>query len=299
VARAVRARVLLDVNRTFFGVLGAKALLQVAAQTVEDRRLTLDKVSALAKANLKSSLDVSFAEVALGDATLLRLRAEDRLEAAYAQLAAAMGSRDQGVRVLAEEPLFPVPPDRVEDLVSTALAGRPELLAVRAQRDAARKLATAERAERYPVIAAIGAVGFSPYRDDRLTETYATAGVNLSVPVFTGGRLSARAQESQLQASAAEQLIDDEANRIERDVRTAWLDARTAYKAIEVTGRLLDSASRALDLAGSRYNLGISSIVELSQAQLQKTEAEIADATARFDYQVKRADLDFQVGTLR
>jgi outer membrane protein len=299
VARTVRARVLLEVNRAFFGVLRAKALLQVAEQTVEARRLTLDKVSALAKANLKSSLDVSFAEVALGDATLLNLRAQDRLEAAYAQLAAALGSRGQGVRALAEEPLFPAPPDSVDDLVRSALVGRPELLAVRAQREAAQKMAAAEKAGRYPVISAIGAVGFSPYRDDRLEETYATAGVNLSLPVLTGGRLSARAQEARLQASAAEKVLDDQENLIERDVRTAWLDTRTAYKAIAITERLLDSANRALDLAESRYNLGISSIVELSQAQLQKTEAEIADATARYDYQVKRADLAFQAGTLR
>ena len=298
-ARTVRARVLLEVNRAYFGVLGAKALVMVAQQTVEDRRLTLDRVSALAKANLKSSLDVSFAEVALGDATLLELRAKDRLDAAYAELATALGSRDEGVRALAEEPLPPPPPEDIDSLVRSALADRPELLAFRAQRDATLKMASAEKAERYPVVAAIGAVGFSPYRDDRLQPTYATAGVNVSVPVLTGGRLSAREQEAALRASAAARTLDDQENRIERDVRTSWLDARTAFKAIAITEQLLDSASRALELAESRYNLGISSIVELSQAQLQKTQAEIADATARYDYQLKRADLEFQVGTLR
>jgi outer membrane protein len=279
-------------------VLGAQALLRVAHQTVEDRRLTLDRVSALAKANLKSSLDVSFAEVALGDATLLELRAKDRLDAAYAELATALGSRDEGVRALAEEPLPPPPSEDVASLVRSALADRPELLAFRAQRDAALKMASAEKAARYPVVAAIGAVGFSPYRDDRLEATYATAGVNVSVPVLTGGRLSAREQETALRASAAARTLDDQENRIERDVRTSWLDARTAFKAIAITGQLLDSASRALDLAESRYNLGISSIVELSQAQLQKTQAEIADATARYDYQLRRADLEFQIGAL-
>jgi outer membrane protein len=297
-AEAVRARVLLGVNRAFFGVLGARALLRVADQTVEARELVLDRVSALAKAQLKSGLDVSFADVNLKQATLLRLRAQDRLETGFAELAAALGLPRHQVLGLAEEPIFPAPPDSVDELIKAALAGRPELLAVRAAREAAEKRAAAEKAELFPVLAAIGGVGFSPYRDNRLQETYATAGLNLVLPLFTGGRLQARAEEASLQARAAAKVSDEEESQIEKDVRIAWLEARTAFKAMEVTQSLLESASRALELAESRYNLGISSIVELSQAQLQKTEAEIANTTARYDYQYARANLDFQVGTL-
>ncbi|HUL75705.1 MAG TPA: TolC family protein [Vicinamibacteria bacterium] len=298
-AEAVRARVLLGVNHAFFGVLGAKALLKVAEQTADERRLLLDRVTALAKANLKSSLDVSFAEVALGEARLLLLKAQDELQAANARLATALGLRDAAARELVDEPLFPLPPDDVEELIRTALDARPELRAARAQTEAARRLASAEKAAQYPVVSAVGAVGFSPYRDDRLTSTYSAAGVVVSVPLFTGGRLSARAQEAQLQAGASARILDDAQNRIEQDVRIAWLAARTAHEALEVTRATLESASRAQDLAQSRYELGISSIVELSQAQLQKTQADIADAAARYEYQQRRADLDFQVGVRR
>jgi len=122
--------------------------------------------------------------------------------------------------------------------------------------------------------------------------------VNMTVPVFTGGRLQARAEEAQLRASALEQGLTEEEIRLQRDVRIAWLDARTAYRSIDVTQALLDSANRALELADSRYQLGASSIVELSQAQLQQTEAELANANARYDYLVRRSVLDFQVGVL-
>ncbi|MCU1261383.1 MAG: outer rane efflux protein, partial [Bryobacterales bacterium] len=53
------------------------------------------------------------------------------------------------------------------------------------------------------------------------------------------------------------------------------------------------------DLAKARYDLGLSSIVELSQAQLNKTSAEIASASAKFDYALQRAVLDFQTGVVR
>lgn len=295
-AREARVRVVLGVDEAFFGVLGAQARLRVAEKTVESRQLLLDRVKALAEAKLKSSLDVSFADVSLREATLLHLRARDGVDGAQARLVAAMGLRQGATLEPIDEPLGPAPPEDAGPLVDRALRSRPELLALRAQRQAADKLAAAERAARYPVLSAVGAVGFSPYRDDRLEDTYATAGVILSVPVFTGGRLSARAEEAGLRASAVEQGLTQEEIRLQRDVRIAWLDARTAYRAIEVTQALLDSANRALELADSRYQLGASSIVELSQAQLQQTEAGLAYANARYDYLVKRSLLDFQIG---
>ena len=298
VARETRARVVLGVDDAFFGLLGARARLRVAEKTVDSRQLLLDRVKALAEAKLKSSLDVSFSEVSLGEATLLRLRAQDGVDGASARLVAAMGLRQVTTLEPLEEPLGPPPAEDAAQLVDRALTSRPELLALRAQREAADKFAAAERAARYPVLSALGAVGFSPYRDDRLEDTSATAGVILSVPVFTGGRLSARAQEAGLRASAVQQGLSLEEIRLQRDVRIAWLDARTAYRAIDVTQALLDSANRALELADTRYQLGASSIVELSTAQLQQTEAELANANARYDYLVRRSLLEFQVGAL-
>ena len=84
-----------------------------------------------------------------------------------------------------------------------------------------------------------------------------------------------------------------------RDVTQAWVQARTGYQRVDLTRQLLAQATDALDLAQQRYNLGLSSIVELTQAQLNKTEAEIAEATARYDYQSKTAALRFETGALR
>jgi outer membrane protein len=298
-AEAIRARVLLEVDRAYFETLRAGALLRVADQTVDARTLIADRVSALAKAQLKSGLDVSFAEVSLREAALLKLRSQDRLETAYAALAAALGDRQGGHVELQEEPLPPVPPDDVGELIRAALVGLPELEAIRSDRQAAAKAAEATRADEYPVVSAIGAVGLSPWRDDRLDRSYASGAVAVSIPLFTGGRLQARASEAALRVRAADSVLAEEENEIERDVRIAWLEARTAFKAIEVTDSLVASASQAYELAESRYNLGVSSIVELSQAALQKTEAEIASTTARYDCQVKSAELDFRVGRKR
>ena len=62
--------------------------------------------------------------------------------------------------------------------------------------------------------------------------------------------------------------------------------------------RIIEQTQLALDLAQSRYDLGLSSIVELSQAQLNLTSAQIASASARYDYQTQRAVVDYQIGAL-
>ena len=56
--------------------------------------------------------------------------------------------------------------------------------------------------------------------------------------------------------------------------------------------------SQALELAGAEYRAGQTSIIELSQAQLNALQAEIAAASAKYDYQIDRVQLDYQCGTL-
>ncbi|MDE3194748.1 MAG: TolC family protein, partial [Acidobacteriota bacterium] len=97
----------------------------------------------------------------------------------------------------------------------------------------------------------------------------------------------------------AQKNVEDLQNRVTRDVETAWLDAQTAYQQVGLTAQLLDQAKRALDLAQGRYDLGLGSIVELSQAQLNFTAAQIANASATYDYDTQHAFLDYQTGILR
>ena len=121
----------------------------------------------------------------------------------------------------------------------------------------------------------------------------------MSVPVFTGGLLTARAREASLRAQAAEKLLQDQETEAARDVYNAWVDAKMAYKGIEISQQLVTSVQQAFQLAQARYQAGTSSIVELSQAELQQIQAQITGATSRFDYQVRRGALDSQVGTLK
>ncbi len=296
-AAATRAQVLLGVDQAYFNVLEAQEIVRVADETVAARQLTLDRVNALAQGRLKSELDVSFAKVDLGNARLLQLQARNGLDEAFAQLSNALGYRDERSFQLAATEPYPPPVADLSPLLDHAFRNRPEIAALGQQTEAARKFVSAQRAEQYPTVQAIGEAGVSPVRNSAdIDGDYAAAGINLSLPLLNGGKLSAQVSEAQDRAVEAQRLLDSLENDVARDVRAVWLRATTAHRKIGVSEELLANASESLDLAQARYTSGLSSIVELSQAQLNKTQAEIDVASARYDYQILAADLKYQLG---
>ena len=298
VTETARANILLATDRAYLSVLRATAVLKVAQQTVDARQLVADQVTALAKGKLKSMLDVSFANVNLADARLLLLQAQNDLKAAEANLATAMGIPGETAFILGEEPMPDPLPDRVESLIRTALQDRPELRDLRLEQSAAERFARAEHALYFPTVGMVGTAGFVPTGQEVIPGRYGAVGVNVTIPIFNGGLFKARTEEARLRAQATNENVRDLENRITRDVRVAYLEATTAYDRLGLTAQLLDQAMLALNLAQSRYDLGLGSIVELSQAQLNLTAAQIANSSARYDYQTQRSVVEYQVGAL-
>jgi len=294
-----RADVLLRLNVAYFAALKAQSVLQVAEQTVKSRQLVADQTGALQKSNLKSGLDVSFANVDLAQAQLLLIQAQNDVQATNAELSNALGYSDQRTFQLVDQILPSSPPADLTSLIQEALKSRPELIRQDLNVKSAQSFATAERDLSFPTISVLATAGLTPYRQDTLDSRYAAAGFNVNIPIFNGRLFSARRNEANSIAHAQEQYLRDLQNRIVRDVRTAWLNANSAFQRLAVTEQLLAESTQAFDLAQSRYGLGLSSIVELSQAQLNKTQAEIARVSAQYDYEGQIAYLNYQLGQLQ
>ena len=294
-----RADVLLQVNRSYFGALRAQAIEKVAQETVNTRQVVLDQVTAQAASGLKSDLDVSFARVNVSQAQILLVQARNDLDAAYLALSAAMGSADVTTYDLVDEPLPPAPPKDVAPLLADAQRDRPDLAARRLSQQAASKFADAQSSLWLPTVSVVGAFGATPYRALGLDSHYSAVGINLTLPVTTGGLISARRAEASLSASSEQQQLRDLENTVVRDVRTSWLDTQAAFQRLDLAQQLQAHAADALDLAQTRYDNGLGAIVELTQAQLNKTQADIEAATAKYDYQIRTAALKYQTGAFK
>jgi outer membrane protein len=296
---ATREDVVLITDQAFYNALQAQALLQVAKQTVNLRQTTQSQVNQLTQNKLRSTLDLTFANVNLSQAQLLQLDAQNNAEATMAALDEVLGL-DHAVQysLVDNTKNNPPPPPDEQTLLDLAVKQRPDLQSLDLTRQSQEKFSRAQRDQMLPTLSAIGTVGASPIRSDQyyVSSWDGAIAANLNIPIFNGFLYSAQAKEAQLRAQATGQQTRLLKNRIVRDVQTAWLDANNAFTRLGVTAELLNQANESLALAQTRYKLGLSSIVELSQAQLQQTEAEISDTNAQYQYRLTLATLNFQAG---
>ena len=297
--RATREDIALETDQAFYRTLSAQAVLEVARQTVADRQNTVDEISALTASKLRSTLDLSFANLQLAQAKLLLLDAQNSVESAFAGLNAILGTEDdQRYTLVDPTPANPeAAPADMEGMVQLAFRARPDLASAVDSAIAAKQYNSAERDLWMPTVSALAAAGGTPVRADQIDSNwYFAAGANINIPVFNGFLFNARAREASLRADAASQQVRSLRDNIARDVRTAVLNVQNAFQRIAVTHDMLDEANLSLDLAQTRYKIGLSGIVELSQAQLAQTQAEIEFTNARYSYETALAVLRFQTG---
>lgn len=302
--QATRYDIILQVAQAYFNVLRAQQTIKVAQQTVAARQTVVDQITTLAKNNLRSQLDVTFVDVNLAQAKLLLIQAQDQQQEAFAELTRALGAQQNATYALNDEPLPPSPPADPEPLIDQAFRARPELEALRLEREAAGRFERAEHDLKLPTVSLVGVGGYIPYIEQItlprvIPNEYAGAAVDVHIPVFNGHLFTARQEEAHYRTLEADQRLRDEEQRIARDVRTAWANASTAYQRMDVTAQMLQSAGLSEQLADGRYNLGLASIVELTQAQLNLTQADIENVNAKYDYQSQYAALQYTLGALR
>jgi outer membrane protein len=295
-AAATRADILLVVDQAFYNSLETKALVTVAEETVHTRQTLVDKVQALTNAKLKSDIDLSFSNVDLARGKLLLLEAQNNYQTSLAALSAILGYPDEkNFRLVEETTVVAQPASDVAPLIEQALQQRPEIKALQFEVDSAKKFGSAEHDLVRPTVNALGVVGEAPVRDNHIQNWYGAVGVNINIPVFNGFLYNARAKAADLQTEVDRQKLLDTRNNIARDVRNAWQDSRRAFERLSVTQQFREQASLSLDLAQARYNLGLGSIVEFTQAELQKTEADIQDTDAKYQYRLTQIVLAFTI----
>lgn len=298
---ATADQIRLAVDQSFYNALQSFAEQKVAEQTVAARQAVSDQVSTLFQNKLRSQLDVSFADANLAQAKLLLLDAQNTYQAALSQLSQVLGfPTQQRFELVETDTTLTAPVDSVDQLVDQAYGNRPEIAAQTYEYRSAQHFQKAERDLLLPSVEALGVVGKAPLAADinginPFTNWYGAAGVNINIPIFNGFLYPARSKEAALRAQASQEQLRDLKDRIANDVRTSWLNAITAFNRIGVSQQFVNQTNLAFDLSQARYKLGLSSIVELSQAQLQQTEAQIQYAAAKYQYRVAQSVLRFEV----
>jgi outer membrane protein len=291
-----KQEILLAVDQTFFSILQAQAIEHIAIETVSSRQTVVDQVSALARHQLRSDLDVGFANVSLEEGRLLLAQANDEVSRGYIELSQLMSDDQVRMRPLRKESIALTAIPEVSDLIRAAQRGNPRLAQLQAQRNALYRQARASADQQLPTVSVVGAAGYILRHDTHLPDNYAAAALNLSVPLFNGFAYTSQRDQFMLQAQAVDKTLADEQARLESEIRIAVERLSYLKQNVTVSGRLSEQAHRAYALADARYRLGSSSIIEWNQAQLNQTEADIGLTRASYDFRIQEATIDFYLG---
>src|SRR5712692_10665031 len=294
-----RADVVLGVERAYFTALKRKRLVEIAEQTVRERDVLKRQVETLYRNQLKSKLDLGLVQVQLSDAEFLVIRARNDLTTGFAELNNAIGIEGSGTYSLEDIPVKVEPPRTLDELVGEAMDKRPELLALKERIKTAEHRVKAAHNTNFPTVQVVGSAGDTEHISNRpnLQEGgwWAVGGI-VSVPIFTGFLIQNQVAEATAQQRETEAIYRAVSQNVQLQVRDSFLDVVTLIPQVKVAEQQVSIARETLSLAGQRYKLGLSSIVEVTQSEVAVTAAETRLAETQYDAKIAEARLRYAIG---
>lgn len=290
--------VILNVKQAYFDVLQKLRLIKVAEETVKQNREKLNQALGFFQAGTRAKIEVTKAEVDLANAELNLIRAKNNFQVARVGLNNAMGLSQELTFAIEDSLDFQPYEITVEEIFRKSFEQRPEILQIKARQrgqEASIKLA---QASYYPTIS--GNASYL-YRGGELSDLYwdFTIGATLSIPLFSGFSspnqvVEARANLKNLKAQEENLKLN-----IRLEAEQAYLSLKEAEERIRVTEKAVIQAQENYELARGRYQVGVGSPLEITDAEVLLANARANHIQALYDYKVAAARIEKAMGMLR
>lgn len=290
--RAASLLVALNVRSAYFSVVGAKALLEVATDTLANQQRHQTQIQGFVEVGTRPEIDLAQARTDVANARLGVIQADGAYRAAKANLNLAMGTADAPDYEVSAQTLAPVEgedkPTAV--LMDEALAQRPEFAGFEQQRRAQEAILRSIDGGYWPTLSASTALNDQGPRVDNLAWNW-NAGLNLNWPIFQGGITKGQAREARANLQLIEAKLDALRGQVRVDLDQAWLGVRTAKEARVAADEVVVNARVRLGFAEGRYATGVGNAIELADAQLALSNARAQAVQAVFNLATARAQL--------
>jgi len=295
---ARRARVIVEVQRSYLSSLKRQQLVRIAEEAVRERGITAGQIDTLYRQQLKSKLDLNLVRLQLVNAESLLIRSRNDLKSSFSNLNRAMGIAGSTDYTLEDIATDVTTQRALGEWISDSLA-HPELKRAKEQRAAAEAKKRAMKSQYLPTVSAIASGGYYDTFDTSRAVTtggWWAAGGLVSVPIFTGGLIENQVKEAAAQEAVALARSADIEQALTEQVTNSYLDTVTFAQQINLSQELVKTAQEALSLAKQRYKLGLASIIEVTQSQVALTTAQTKLAEAQYDYKIAEVTLAYAAG---
>jgi len=294
---ANRNSLMMNVEIAYFTVMQTVRVVRVNEEAVDAAQRHLTQARAFYSVGRRPQLDVTKAEVDLANANVNLIRARNALQVARVQLENTIGVRLLPSVVLPDTfAVYAVSP-RLDSLRSEALRRRPELLAAHARMGASSALITAAWTQHLPVLSATGSYNWSNFETSPLYPRW-VAGLTLSLPIFQGFAIDAQVQQAEANEEIARAALDQLTQSVLLEVEQNYLSLEEAQERLAATVKLVEQAEQALVLAERQYAAGVGTQLDVTDAQLTRSNARITNIQALFDLNSSLVRLNRSVGLM-
>ena len=285
----------LRVRVAFYLLLAIEKQVVAVKENVKAREAVFLQAGEFFKQGIKAKVDVARAEATFFAAKTSLIRAENNLEIAKTELANAMGTASLGelTPVVTTSVLLPLPERNLSR--QNAMRNRAELYQLAALISAASGNLKSAKSSYLPILSGVASIGYADRNFPPGGNVWAV-GLNLTMPLFSGFSSIEQVREATATVNSIEARQDNLKLQITKEVESAWLGGNEAAARMVSTQKEADAANESKALAEGRYQEGVGSIIEVTDAQAQALDAQTATIQALFDYYTALARLDRAVG---
>jgi outer membrane protein TolC len=295
----IEERIAAQVARSYLEALRNRARLDASRANLELATALATLAENQKEAGIGTSIEVTRAQVQVSNEQQRVLAAEQQYRQSLLRLLKLIGIQmDVNLTLTENLTNTPVQVANMSDALAIALRSRSDLLARQKKEEQADLDYRAARSDRIPSLSGFAGYGTIGSDIDRAIPTW-NLGVSLELPVFDGGRVDARRAQS-LSRLRRERIEGQDLRRqIELEVRLAFAGLNLAREQITVAEEGLQLAQQELEQARRRYQAGITSSLEVTDAQTRLERARENQITALFNYNLERINLGEAMGTIR
>lgn len=293
------SKTVLSVQKTFYGVLLSKEVLDITKQSFENAQANLNDVKALYKEGMVSEFDMLQAEVQVENLRPMVLQMENNLKTAKDGLKLILGvNQQEEIDVIGNFDYQPYDISNEEGLIEEALKSNYDLRTLELKKQVDEAFVELDVSEYWPNIAAFGQYAYNGSSDDWKFNTYssATIGLNFSMNLWQGNRTSNAVQQSTIAYQQTEEQLNQLKDYTFLNVNSKLQELKRVQSLIDVQNRTVEVAERSYHIAKVRYKEGAGSQIELQNTDLALKQARLNRIQSMYSYLTTKYELEQILG---
>jgi len=290
------------VKQLYYAVLLSSSMAGIQRESLDLASQHLATIEAQYKQGIASDLAVLRQKVEVSNSEPALTQARNLYETGLIELKKLLGlDPEAAIKLTDGFACANRAPGEIGGLYKAALLNRPEYRNARLERDLYREMVNIEKAGHYPYIGAFASRGFQGQSDsgfpgDSERSWSLTAGLRLSLPLFSGGSVSSKIKQAGTQAEIAETRMKELERAIKIAVKKSWLSMTEASERLQSRAEAVSTARKALEATEARFKNGLSSQLDLNDASLALNRSQTLYTQAQHDACSAAAELKWALG---